>query len=64
MKLTVLYQTSSLLQDYMQNQGFSPPYIKRHVQLLNFIMVRAPILGWDTLEDAVHTLPGTKSGFS
>lgn len=54
MKLTVLYQTSSLLQDYMQNQGFSPPYIKRHVQLLNFIMVRAPILGWDTLEDAVH----------
>ena len=54
MKLTVLYQTSSLLQDYMQKQGFSSPYIKRHVQLLNFILVRAPIFGWNTLEDAIH----------
>ena len=24
-------------------------YIKRHVQLLNFILVRAPIFGWNTL---------------
>lgn len=54
MLLTVLCQLSPLLQHYMQKQNYSPPYIKRHVQLLNFIIVRAPILDWDTFEDVIH----------
>ena len=54
MLLTVLCQLSPLLQHYMQKQNYSPPYIKRHVQLLNFIIVRAPILDWDTFEDIIH----------
>ena len=44
MQLTVLGQTSPLLQDYMQKQNFSQSYIKRHVQFVNFIMVRAPMV--------------------
>ena len=54
MLLTVLCQLSPLLQHYMQKQNYSPPYIKRHVQLLNFIIVRAPILDWDTFEDIIR----------
>lgn len=54
MQLTVLGQTSPLLQDYMQKQNFSQSYIKRHVQFVNFIMVRAPIFDWESFEDVVH----------
>ncbi len=54
MQLTVLNQTSPILQDYMLKQNFSQSYIKRHVQLVSFIMVRSPILGWKSFEDVIQ----------
>lgn len=54
MQLSLLFQDSTLLQEYMQEQNFSPPYIKRHVQLLNFIKLRVPTHGWETLENVIH----------
>ena len=53
MQLSVLREGTPLLQEYMQKQDFSPSYIKRHVQLSGFIIKRADLYNWKTLEDVL-----------
>lgn len=54
MKLTVIWQNTPLMQEYMQKQNFSPPYVARHVQMAGFIMKRASQYNWETFEDVLH----------
>lgn len=54
MQLSVLMEGTPLLQEYMQKQNFSPPYVKRHVQMSGFIMKRASLYNWLTLEDVLE----------
>ena len=53
MQLSVLREGTPLLQEYMQKQNFSLSYTKRHVQLSGFIIKRADLYNWKTLEDVL-----------
>ena len=54
MQLSILREGTPLLQEYMQKQNFSPPYVKRHVQMSGFIIKRADLYNWKTLEDVLE----------